>query len=120
MKQATMRDSADKFGKIGILANFSLSASIRDANVCFAFPLITASSVFLQELPMLNLLRWIPAQLRRLQTQSGLPRKAIRKFVSTRLTLERLEDRITPAIDTWTGGSLVNANWSSVGNWSTT
>src|SRR5262245_15261160 len=41
-------------------------------------------------------------------------RKSVR--ISFRPCLEVLEDRLTPAVKTWTGS--VNANWNNDGNWS--
>ncbi len=45
-----------------------------------------------------------------------LPRK--RRWERQRLTVEQLEDRVTPAAISWTGnaGTL---NWGDMGNWST-
>jgi fibronectin-binding autotransporter adhesin len=34
--------------------------------------------------------------------------------------LERLEDRLAPATDYWSGASLTTANWSDLNNWQTT
>src|SRR5262249_33177406 len=57
----------------------------------------------------------------KLFTQKSMSRRASsdrkpRSGRPTRLTLEALEDRLTPTF-TWTGGSTVDSNWSTGANW---
>ena len=58
---------------------------------------------------------------RKLQSRRERQRFVHRPFprpLWVELAIERLEDRITPTTDTWTGLSLVSPNWSAAGNWS--
>ena len=66
-----------------------------------------------------QLVSWV--YRRRLQTRKGRRHFASRPFPRgdwVELYIERLEDRITPATDYWTGLSLVGNNWSDSANWS--
>jgi autotransporter-associated beta strand protein len=60
-------------------------------------------------------MNWIHSLLRRLGVNENPNRKARRKY-SRPLTLIPLEERVTPASLTWTGGGS-DTNWSTAANW---
>jgi autotransporter-associated beta strand protein len=55
--------------------------------------------------------RWLPRP-------SRSSRRAAARRPGTHLRLEALEDRLTPAMHTWTGASSSTVNWSDPTNWS--